>query len=154
MAVQWYFRRIRKVIVDITSATVEALPANRKIIADFVSSWHVRWVEDVLSGLRDVDEWDSIDWASDTMFMKFKDYVIENERKMEHNLRGVNYVIDEANTLSLVAGDGRPEKVSVPTCVHGDDQGSESFCDCCSTSCPSFTSFSEEASTLFSRRTL
>ncbi|RPD69593.1 hypothetical protein L226DRAFT_446030, partial [Lentinus tigrinus ALCF2SS1-7] len=111
MTVQWYFRRIRKVISEITQATVEALPANRKIIGDFISSWTVRWIEDFLSGLRDVEQWDSTDWESDVMFLKFKDYVVENERKLEHNLRGVKYYLDETNTLSIVAGSGRPEKV-------------------------------------------
>ena len=47
------------------------------------------------------------------MFLKFKDYVVENEQKIEHGLRGVKYYLDEANTLSIVAGDGRPEKVSI-----------------------------------------
>ncbi|RPD68326.1 hypothetical protein L226DRAFT_527321 [Lentinus tigrinus ALCF2SS1-7] len=110
MTVQWYFRRIRKVISEIARATVEALPANRKIIADFVSSWDVHWIERFLAGLRDVKQWDSTDWESDVIFLKFKDYVVENERKLEHNLRGVNYYVDEANTLSIVAGNGRPEK--------------------------------------------
>lgn len=113
MTVQWYFRRIRKIISDIVDATIEALPANRKIIADFISSWPVRWVEDFLSGLRDVEQWDDTDWESDVMFLKFKDYVVENEQKIDHNLRGVKYVIDEANTLKIVAGDGRPEKVGM-----------------------------------------
>ncbi|KAI0699895.1 hypothetical protein C8T65DRAFT_580789, partial [Cerioporus squamosus] len=113
VTVQWYFRRIRKVIADIAQAAVEALPANRKIIAEFISSWQVRWVEDFLSGLRDVTNWDSTDWENDGMFLKFKDYVVENEQKMERNLRGVKYAIDQANTLSIVAEDGRPEKVRV-----------------------------------------
>ncbi|KAI0699900.1 hypothetical protein C8T65DRAFT_296564 [Cerioporus squamosus] len=114
MTVQWYFRRIRKVIADIVRATFEALPANRKIISDFITSWQVRCVEDILSGLRDVEQWDSTDWESDVMFLKFKDYVVEHEQKIEHNLRGVKYVIDEANTLKIVAGDGRPEKYVMP----------------------------------------
>ncbi|RPD72434.1 hypothetical protein L226DRAFT_154051 [Lentinus tigrinus ALCF2SS1-7] len=118
MTVQWYFRRIRKVISEIAWATVQALPANRKIIADFISSWHVRWIEDFLSGLRDVEQWDNTDWESDGMFLKFKDYVVENERKFEHNLRGVKYYLDEANTLSIVAGDGRPEKQAHTVTLH------------------------------------
>ena len=149
MSVQWYFRRIRKVIADIVGATFEALPANRKIISEFITSWHVRWVEDFLSGLRDIDQWDNTDWVSDVMFLKFKDYVIENEQKMERGLRGVKYVIDEANTLRIVAGDGRPEKVSggAPCLCHTIKRLIIS-CDRFSTSCPSSISFSEEASTL------
>ncbi|RDX50314.1 hypothetical protein OH76DRAFT_469327 [Lentinus brumalis] len=114
MTVQWYFRRIRKVIADINGAASKALSANRRIIADFIASWQVRWVEKFLSGLRDVEQWDDMDWNSQVMFLKFKDYVIQNEQKIDHNLRGVNYFLDAANTLKIVVGDGRPEKYIMP----------------------------------------
>ena len=127
MSVQWYFRRIRKVIADIVGATFEALPANRKIISEFITSWHVRWVEDFLSGLRSVSDFDSTDWESDVMFARFKDYVIENEQRIERKLRDFSYYIDEANTLSLVAGDGRPEKVSLFICAHISGRYSQSI---------------------------
>ncbi|KAI0699891.1 hypothetical protein C8T65DRAFT_296383 [Cerioporus squamosus] len=116
MTVQWYFRRIRKTIAQIADAMVNALPANRRIISSFISSPHVRWVENFLSGLRDVKQWDNTDWESG-MFLKFKEYVVENEQKMERNLRSVRYFIDEANTLSVVVGFGRPEKYIMPLIV-------------------------------------
>ncbi|RPD69596.1 hypothetical protein L226DRAFT_575426 [Lentinus tigrinus ALCF2SS1-7] len=114
MTVQWYFRRIRKVIAGLVVATKEAHPANRSIIAEFITSDYIHWVEAILSGLHDIDEWDHTDWESDVMFLKFKDYVVEIERKIEHNLRGVKYYLDEANTLSTVSGGGRPEKYIMP----------------------------------------
>lgn len=109
--VQWYFRRIRKVFAEIHTSSNAALPANFKLISEFVGCWQMRWAEDVLSGLRDVEEWDDFDWEDDHVFAKFKGYVVENEGRMERSLRGVNYYLDAANTLTIVAGEGRPEKV-------------------------------------------
>ena len=149
MSVQWYFRRIRRTISLMYECRKGILLANRQLVADFVSSRQVSWVEDFLSGLRDIDQWDNTDWVSDVMFLKFKDYVIENEQKMERGLRGVKYVIDEANTLRIVAGDGRPEKVSGGApCLCHTIKRLMFACDRFSTSCPSSISFSEEASTL------
>lgn len=113
MTVQWYFRRIRKTIANIAHTMVDALPANRKIISDFVSSREVFMVEDCLSGLRDIYQWEYVDWDSNVLFLKFKDYVVENEQRMERNLQSFQYCIDEANTLNIVAGNERPEKVSM-----------------------------------------
>ena len=111
MTMQWYFRRIRKIFAEIYHSSNAALPSNFKLISEFTGCWQMRWVEDVLSGLRDVDEWDDFDWEDDNVFLKFKDYVVENEGRMERSLRGVNYYLDAANTLTVVAGEGRPEKV-------------------------------------------
>ncbi len=153
MTVQWYFRRIRKVIAYIAGATIDTLPANRKIIADFISSWQVRWVEDFLSGLRDVEQWDDTDWESDSMFLKFKDYIVENEQKIDRSLQGVKYVIDEANTLKIVAGDGRPEKVSVSSVCEVPKPLTVAWARR-STSCPLFCSSSNGACISSSKRKL
>ena len=117
MTVQWYFRRIRKVFAEIHFSSNAALPSNHRLISDFINCWQTRWAEDVLSGPRDVEEWDDFDWDDDHVFLKFKDYVVENEARMERSLRGVNYYLDAANTLAIVAGEGRPEKVRPATCV-------------------------------------
>ncbi|KAI1783133.1 hypothetical protein LXA43DRAFT_1087143 [Ganoderma leucocontextum] len=114
MTVQWYFRRIRKVFAEIYYSSNAALPSNLKPISEFIGCWQTRWAEDVLSGLRNVENWDDADWEDDHVFLKFKDYVMENERRMERSLRGVNYSLDAANTLTIVAGEGRPEKYVLP----------------------------------------
>lgn len=113
MTVQWYFRRIRRTIALMYRGLDGTLLANRQLISDFVSSRQVWWVEDFLSGLGSVSAFDSTDWDSDVTFLKFKDYVVDNEQKIERKLRDIGYYIDEANTLTLVAGNGRPEKVSL-----------------------------------------
>ncbi|KAF5347531.1 hypothetical protein D9758_014525 [Tetrapyrgos nigripes] len=114
MAVQWYFRRIRKLFADISAASQFALKTNRGVIARFITSWEILLVENFLSGLRDTDEWDDTDWNLDATFLKFKDYIIENEMGMDRRLRAVNYIIDEVNTLTMVTGAVRLEKYILP----------------------------------------
>ena len=111
MTLQWYFRRIRKVYSEIHSLGNTALPSNLNHISRFLSSWQMHFTEDLLAGLRDVEEWDGMDWEDDHEFLRFKDYVVENERRMKRKLCTVNYTLDEANTLTIIAGEGRPEKV-------------------------------------------
>jgi hypothetical protein len=111
MTVQWYFRRIRKLLLNITNASYLILPSNRKAMHAFAQSWQVQFIEWILCGLTNVDMWDNTSWDSDTMFLRFKDYVIDSEQEIQKRLRGVNYYIDDANTLNLTAGAGRPEKV-------------------------------------------
>ena len=81
------------------------------VTSSFLASWPLRWTEDLLTGLKDVDDWDDIDWANDDRFLKFKGWVMDNERKMEELLRTLVYYIDQDNTLATVSGGGRPERV-------------------------------------------
>lgn len=148
MTAQWYFRRIRNLFAEIGSAIPAVLPANRKIAADFVHSWEVCVVEDLLGGLRDVEQWDDMDWEDDAIFLKFKDHVLDTEAKMERGLRAVKYCIDAANTLIIVAGDGRPERVSASKIVVGPSCDSyrtysiscHLYSSCCAGLCPSYAS--------------
>ena len=117
MTVQWYFRRIRKLYSNIAYLSNAALPANTKPIIWFLTSWQMRWTEDILSGLRDIEEWDNVDWANDSVFLVFRSYVVENETRIERQLRKLKYYLDDANTLTIVAGEGRPEKVRTPCIV-------------------------------------
>lgn len=68
--------------------------------------------EDLLSGLRDVDLWDGVDWEDNSLILKFNGWVLGNENKMDEILRKLVYNIDQDNTLNTVTGGGRPEKVS------------------------------------------
>jgi hypothetical protein len=45
------------------------------------------------------------------VFERFKDYVFAQEKRMKKVLELLKYNIDDENTLTLVAGTGRPEKV-------------------------------------------
>ena len=111
MTNQWYFRRIRRLFSDIQGAASRILPTNRLAVSEFVHGWSLSFVEDIMSGLRDVEEFDEVDWEYDILFARFKDYVLEEEAKLEKTLGTVNYFLDDENTLALVAGHDRPEKV-------------------------------------------
>jgi hypothetical protein len=43
---------------------------------------------------------------------KFKSYIEAEEARLENNLRAVDYIIDGTDTLTLITGVGRVEKVS------------------------------------------
>jgi hypothetical protein len=45
---------------------------------------------------------------------KFNSYVEAEEARLRGNLEAVDYDLDAANTLSLVTGDGRIERVTLP----------------------------------------
>ena len=86
MTVQWYLYRIRKVIAEIRRSSNAALSSDLKQRAEVI-----------LHGLRDIKEWDDFDWEDDYVFYKFKNYVVENQGRMEHWLRGVNYDLAAAS---------------------------------------------------------
>ena len=115
MTAQWYFRRIRRLLSEIPSATKLVHRANRYQVHQFVSSQPVCLVENILSGLRNVSEWDYVDWDSDPTFLKFRDYVLGIESKMDQLLCSWNYLVGP-NMLSVVLEEGRVEKVTIVIC--------------------------------------
>ena len=82
----------------------EVLPLNLQAIVDYFSLvWgpvHTLLVP-VLSLQTLQDESD-----------KFKSYIEAEEARLQNNLRAVDYVIDGIDTLTLITGVGRAEKVS------------------------------------------
>ena len=86
----------------------EILPANRA--AFFLYSRGT--IESIVSGLRGCDEWKATDWDHDKLFSKFKNYVLDEERKLKTILRRLAYNIDQDNTLLTLTGGSRPEKVT------------------------------------------
>lgn len=107
MTTNWYWRRIQKNLVLISVAFRDILPANRAAFCLY-SSWSI---ESILSGLRGAKDWESTDWDHDKLFMRFKDYVLGEERKLKTILRRLAYNIDQDNTLYTLTGDNSPEKV-------------------------------------------
>ena len=107
MTCTWYYYRIRRLFTLITNASKAALPANRKYIGQWMYS---DGVQDFLAGLR-IGDYASTDWDEDLLFLKFKEYVLGNERKMKTVLRRLSYCIDGDNMLNTITGGGRPEKV-------------------------------------------
>ncbi|KAK7027265.1 hypothetical protein VNI00_015354 [Paramarasmius palmivorus] len=120
MTIQWYYRRIRKIFADIYTTTKSTLLANRQNIANFIMSVEIRQVEELLSGLEDVDKWDNTRWDSHPEFCKFQPYVSKIQNKMEIQLRKLTYCIDDASMLALVTGGGRLEKAQTVTLHEGE----------------------------------
>jgi len=107
MTTNWYWRRIQKNLVLISAAFQDILPANRAAFRLY-SSWSI---ESILSGLRGARDWEGTDWDHDILFMRFKDYVLDEERKLKTILRRLAYNIDQDNTLYTLTGNNSPEKV-------------------------------------------
>jgi hypothetical protein len=111
MTTNWYWRRIRNNLDLSMRAYGGILPANRAATSDFFRWSVLSSIDYVLSGLRDARDWDYTDWNGDSIFSKFKDFVLDEERKLKTKLRRLSYNIDQDNTLHTLTGGGRPEKV-------------------------------------------
>src|SRR5258707_1309332 len=107
MTTNWYWRRIQKNLVLISVAFRDILPANRAAFCLY-SRWSIK---SILSGLRGAKDWEETDWDHDNLFMRFKDYVLDEERALKTILRQLAYHIDQDNTLHTLTGDNSPEKV-------------------------------------------
>ena len=111
MTAHWYFRRIRKLLSDLSQSAVRALPGNRRIINAFMTSSRLMFIEDLLSGLDNIEDPDGVAWDSNMPFSQYRDYLTDIENRMETTLRELEYFIEDEDTLRLVVGSGRPEKV-------------------------------------------
>ncbi|KAF9064589.1 hypothetical protein BDP27DRAFT_153111 [Rhodocollybia butyracea] len=111
---QWYFRRIRKVFVEIQRAASSILPTNRLIVSEYVNDWPFDFATDLLVGLHNVNSFDDVDWEYDTLFSRFKDYVVEDENRIDNILCTLNYTVDDEGTLLIIAGAARLEKFLLP----------------------------------------
>ncbi len=61
--------------------------------------------------MQESDDWSATDWDHDKLFCRFKDYVMDEEKKLKKILRQLAYNIDQDNTLLTLTGGSRPEKV-------------------------------------------
>ncbi|KAH9847166.1 hypothetical protein C2E23DRAFT_742357 [Lenzites betulinus] len=115
MTVQWYYRRIRTLLSSIQIASRSVLLANSQTLGTFFASPQLCFVENLLSGLSMGTGWSGADWDWDTVFAKFKDYVVDHENQLGTRLRRVEYMIDEPTTLTtLIVGSERPETYVLP----------------------------------------
>ena len=112
LATSWYYLRIIRLLHQIDLDRQNTLPANRAALNAFVESTGLRFVALLLSGIA-VSE-DQIDWENDTLFCRFKDYILEQEQKMRDVLHSISYCIDDESALKMLTGGRQPEKVSIP----------------------------------------
>ncbi|KAJ7181386.1 hypothetical protein C8R43DRAFT_1170245 [Mycena crocata] len=115
MSVQWYYRRIRRRLAALADASKKVLPANRLEVSRFMGGVGIEWTQSILAGLCNVEDFDWIDWDNDPTFLKFKGWLLDNEKRMKTVLRRLSYQIDQYNTLVTVTGQiGRPEQYILP----------------------------------------
>ncbi|KAI0779237.1 hypothetical protein C8Q74DRAFT_1173517, partial [Fomes fomentarius] len=111
MTVHWYFRRIRGLISKLSQASAGVLPTNRKSVGDFLGSWPLHFVENLLSGLDNLEDWDNFAWSHSHVFSKFHVYVQDYGKNMDITLQDFEYHIEDEGTLKYVVGIDRPERV-------------------------------------------
>jgi hypothetical protein len=100
-----YAQKIEDLFAKMEGVRATVLPPNRKPVTRYLS---IVW--QIVHTLTDVTlSLDSELPDSD----KFKLYLETEETRLENNLRGVNYVLDGSDTLALITGSGRIEKVGV-----------------------------------------
>lgn len=118
MSVNWYYRRIIRLIGHLGCTARQVIPANRSTVDAFMTGLGVRFVERVMCGLRQPHVMDHVDWDHDPLLNHFREYIDKKEERMREMLQAISYHIDEQNTLGLVTGYTQPEKVSDSQPVH------------------------------------
>jgi hypothetical protein len=111
LAVQWYMRLIVRDLAHLESSALETIPANRRVVGEFIGSPALRFIDDVLAGIPDEDTYDDVDWDHDYIFGQFKTHIHAEQRRMKKTLDSLRFNIDQDNTLNVITGGGRPETV-------------------------------------------
>jgi hypothetical protein len=103
-----YARKIEDLFAKMEGVRTTVLPPNGKG-ADryFGTAWLI--VHTLTSPVLSLDLPDSVLVDSGN----FKHHIEAEEKRLENNLRAVNYVIDGTDTLTLITGGGRTEKVRI-----------------------------------------
>lgn len=109
-----YFIRIQLLLARIATMSNETLRTNRPFVDHYNASWEAGYtVDQILAGvhksIKDMD-------LNSQLFERFKPYIEDEESRMKKKLVALMYHIDAPNTLSLVTGSGRLEKVSITPC--------------------------------------
>lgn len=95
---------INKMLDEMFSLVPILLPENRIFARTYLSTtWET--VVTITSSLEGK-------WSSDFLEKMFKDYIKGEEDRIKRNLVDVKFKIDEVDTLYLVTGPGRVEKVT------------------------------------------
>jgi hypothetical protein len=111
LTLQYYFTRIQVLLARIGRLTRDLSPANNFVVDYFVNDcWPNYSLDQILAGVSTGLEGVGRDAL---LFERFKDYVDEEEAKMKKKLKSVKYCLDAQNTLQIVIGSGRLEKVSI-----------------------------------------
>ena len=110
MAMTHYAVQIDSLLEKMFAIKPLVLPANRRFVEKYLDSvWS--YVTELTAGFRRA-EW------SEALRERFQGYVEAEEEKMRDQLEIMRYDIDAADTLLLITGPGRIEKVRTPRVPH------------------------------------
>ena len=107
---KYYFARIQLLMARISMLLCEVHPTNRPLTDYWARDWaSTYYMDELLAGVHEAiqDVYDD-----DELFGKFKEHVLDEEARMKDRLETVLYNIDAVNTLDIVTGSGRLEKVA------------------------------------------
>lgn len=112
MTIHWYFHCIHGLVSKLSKASTGVLPTNRKSVDEFLGSRPLRFVENLLSSLDNLEDKDDFAWSHSPVFSKFRVYVQDYEKNMDITLQDFEYHIKNEGILKYVVGIDRPERVS------------------------------------------
>ena len=106
-----YSKHIFNIFTHMNERRTQVLPENRYWVEYYLRKvWQIAY--ELFASFR----WPTNlpDWLEE----KFKDYVTYEEERIRKNLKDVHYDIDALDTVSIVAGPGRIEKVRPSASCH------------------------------------
>lgn len=113
LTLKYYYNRAQVLLSRMADRARNVLEANRSLADALLGEYHTtRGLDMFFGGVYNVvqDVYDDYD-----LFGRFKNYVEAEEARMQQTLLAVKYCIDAQNTLQLITGPGRLEKVSQPS---------------------------------------
>lgn len=99
-----YKTKIRELIAKMFAIMPSVLPSNRAYTNDYLDL--------VYRGVTSLESAIAPCFITESLQEKFRSYVEAEENRLRDNLRDVRFDIDARDTLELVAGPGRIERVS------------------------------------------
>jgi hypothetical protein len=106
-----YANKIDELFSKMEGVYTEVLPLNRQAVVDyFANVWEP--VHTIIAALL------PLQYGQDDEPEKFRSYLEKEEDRLGNNLKAVDYIIDGTDTLTLITGIGRIEKVSAWQCPH------------------------------------
>ncbi|TFY59079.1 hypothetical protein EVG20_g7918 [Dentipellis fragilis] len=114
LSFNYYYHRINQMHLATFEASKRTLIANRKVVNDFLCSPYIAGMDQIMSGIQDSVTERSFDWDSDTLFLKFKPYIVGEEKRIRDVLESLDFNIDDESTLRLISDTSRPEKYFLP----------------------------------------
>ncbi len=111
-----YYTEIRTLLQKMHTAAELTLPANQVFIDSFLGAFPFCLLDDLLSGFQEqISYHGTWDWSNWSLFLP---YVQDEEKRLKSQLETFQYSIDAFDSLFLITGQGRLERVSHDLLLH------------------------------------